>query len=428
MIFEGYLTPNITKELTLFHAIINTSFYTEVTMKRLALLLTLFLVGFSNEDPIHIYDLNEDWLELGNYFEEYDVIVLAESTHNSRDMTTLHSEIALYLNEYHNFSTIAFEQPKDYWTFINHYKNSHSVEDVVTNIIDPHMLSINPLLPELLDNENLHVTGMNWMSSGSGRITNTTFEETFIAEDIEQYGDAADFKRAEYRMRNFTYDLLTKNTMDFALANETLDIYNEIINDDYFESLSPESKAYIKERINVLEGPMHEDFVTDMDISSDSEEYYARRGKGMLENIEKLVADDDKIIVYVHNMHASKSLSPINYVDDFRQDELTYTLGHFLETSDLNVLTVATIFNEASSEYEAVPGDESNDYGRKLDKNSIEYLLSEFDKDQFFVPLNSLDWADKELLMYDFGNEHWPVKFIPNDHFDAFIYLDYIEK
>ncbi|MFC3899608.1 erythromycin esterase family protein [Aliicoccus persicus] len=397
-------------------------------MKRLALLLTLFLVGFSNEDTEHIYDLNKDWSELGNYFEEYDVIVLAESTHNSRDMTTLHAELALYLNEHHNFSTVAFEQSKDYWTFINQYKDSHSVEDVLTNIIDPHILSINPMLPELLETESLHVTGMNWMSRPSGQPTNSTFEELYITEDIEQFWDTADFKTAEYRMRNFTYDLLTKNTMDFALANETLDIYNTIINSDYFDSLSPESKAYIKERVNVLEGPMHEDFVEDLDISNDSEDYYARRGKGMLENIEELVAEDEKIIVYVHNMHASKSLSPINYVDDFRQDELTYSLGHFLEASDLNVLIVATIFNEASNEYEAFQGDESNDYGRKQDKRSVEYLLGEFKKDQFFVPLNSLDWADEKLLMYDFGHEEWPVEFIPNDHFDAFIYMDYIEK
>lgn len=127
---------------------------------------------------------------------------------------------------------------------------------------------------------------------------------------------------------------------------------------DYFRELEVETQNFIKDRFQVFNQILTPDFLSELKIENDIQDYYSRRGKGMFQYIKELVEDDQKVIVWVHNAHAYKQPDKIKPHDEYLKSEFKnpyYSLGYFLKESNLDTYIIGVYFNEGqhqlTSEY-----------------------------------------------------------------------------
>lgn len=147
-----------------------------------------------------------------------------------------------------------------------------------------------------------------------------------------------------------------------------------------------------------------------MEVENSREDYYARRGQDMYENIEALVEDDSKVIVHMHNAHATKQLGEAgSHVEilDLMYNALENSVGSRLEDSDINTFHIATIFNEGENIFPDENFYREDTLPRKTRNNDLENRISEYRLDHAFVNLHETDWADEELSTYYEGHPAW---------------------
>lgn len=378
----------------------------------------------------NIYNLDDQITEVADYLSDYEIIVIAESTHSSSYMDTLKIDIIMELYKSHDYGVLALENSNAEMNYYLSNPEDYSFETIKNESVMPAFRkdSFNRLFETAIDqNEDFQLIGMSWLPVVYDRYSyNTVYlEEIYndIAYHNEQHAD--NFKSAELNFRRVTEDLQI-NFME-PIDYETLDIvredYNEVENSDYFSNLNVSSQDFILERVRILSETLDPDYLKEYDIKNNTQHYYSLRGKGMYDRIVELTDKHDKIIVWVHNFHAHQNpenLIPHNEFMNMELEETPYTLGKFLNQSDLDVYNIGVFFNEG--EHISYPGH----IPRKSGENDLENHLYTYELPHLFVDLKNEAWSNESFNAYDEGYNKYEFK--PIEQFDGLIYIDKIHE
>lgn len=403
----------------------------------LILFITFLLVtACGNDEPKEYYNLESEMDEIGGMLDEYDVVILGEPTHHSVEISKLFSELSLYLNDNYDFDTYAMEFGREHFDFyLNYFESQSHTEDFPKrNFITAvhHNTEFDEVIQRSLNSEDeFQLEGISRISAGP--MDREVTHEEFIADDLSNFSNVNDeFLEAEQNIKqqivSMVYDY---EEIDYEFMDEMQAVYEEIYSSDYFNDLDTMSQNYIETRIDFLENTLSEDYLGDLKIEDSREEYYARRGQDMYENIETLIENGHKVVVQMHNAHTTKQLGEISShieVLDLRYKALKNSVGNLLEESDINTFHIATIFNEGEDIFPEEYGYRGDTVPRKTRGSDLENRISEYELDYALVNLHETDWADEEYSTYYEGLPSQRLSMVPIEQYDGILYIDYLEE
>ena len=314
-----------------------------------------------------------------------------------------------YLDYYESEGYTENFPKEDFITTVHH---NPEFDEVVQRAVDP--------------DEDFQLEGISRIIAGPMH-DNVTHEE-FVADDLLDTSNMSEaFLDAEQGIKEQVQSMAVEyGEIDHEAMDELRTVYEDIHDSDYFNDLNTMSQNYIEARINFLKSTLSEDYLGDLEVENSREDYYARRGQDMYENIEALVEDDSKVIVHMHNAHATKQLGEAgSHVEilDLMYNALENSVGSRLEDSDINTFHIATIFNEGENIFPDENFYREDTLPRKTRNNDLENRISEYRLDHAFVNLHETDWADEELSTYYEGHPAWGVSMVPAEQYDGVIYI-----
>ena len=398
----------------------------------LILLVILTLVSCGSESNGGIYSLDEDLVDIADIIGEKDVIIIAEPTHFSEDINEITIEMINTLNENLEYNIIGIETSAAELEYHLEYSENTNLEntrnEAVVEKYRGDIFSQFFTTPEDSIN-SFTLKGIDWLPITYNRSTDNTFLLEEIFEDVKKYDleQAENFKNAEINLRKTTNSIVfgDEDYLDFEKIESIKKEYENIKESEYYKKLMPGSQYFIEKRLENLNGPFSKEYLEDFDIDNPNQDYYSRRGKGMYEEISSLVEEGYKVVVWVHNWHALKNPKSINIMDEEWQGILPtnhYSLGYFLEQSTLDTYIIGTIFNGAQNFSSFYLEDENLE--KMTDESFLEGKLSTYGETPFFIELEKNEDMSQKYRSYHEGFIEYEL--VPQEQFDAIVYIDYI--
>lgn len=376
---------------------------------------TIFLTLSMNMDSVKsstkdYYDLDTDLEEIGEMVENHQILFLGESTHWSRDIIREKIRVIEYLIDNHGYDVLFIESS---YPDFNYYASQDEP-------IDSEHFS-DELFNDLFDKSDvtIHAIDVSPAFEGMGASSVPRYEEDVYNELLEFNIEIADeFKRSEYALRNWFADGLIKELDVGTFERE--DIYSEIMNQDFYEELSPTTRTFLEEKQFTVENYMKR-------IDFDTGNYYDVRAEGMADSIEHLLEDDQKAIVWAANGHIFYEPENIKYDHEYftnsKEIHRTTTMTKILKAKGYDIYNLPVIFNQAD-EFSLMPSDFSME--RVEDSSLLEGYIGNQVGRNVFIDLNNSEWFDnKEFITTRVGLD---FRIVPEEQMDGVIYIDYIQE
>ena len=389
------------------------------------LVTTSILIGCSSdaEEPKgssdDYHELNKDIEDIGDILGEHDIVILGESTHWSSEIAEQKTDLIDHLAEQHDFNLLFLETADSEF---NYYQQSGL--PVIEGINHQYQQEI---FEKYLDGtaEYIKAVPMDWSPNITGySASSVSLLEENIVDEISEYdlGLAEEFKRSEFAVR----DWFSKGTLQgkkVGYFERPTNVYEDIRSQPFFDDLTPATQNYIVSR----EGNI-EKYYSKISFEDGVAEYNDYREIGMAEKVLEQMDSNDKVIVWVANLHSNYDVASIDYTNEVyvedKMNERVESLGALLQESDYSVYNAGLFHNEAD-DYEILPEDYATPR-REKDETLEGYIGNRVQKDIF------IDFATSDFIEEDQYTVYWAgyydYRMVPQEQFDGLIYIDHIKK
>ena len=389
------------------------------------LVTTSILIGCSSdaEEPKgssdDYHELNKDIEDIGDILGEHDIVILGESTHWSSEIAEQKTDLIDHLAEQHDFNLLFLETADSEF---NYYQQSGL--PVIEGINHQYQQEI---FEKYLDGtaEYIKAVPMDWSPNITGYSASyVSLLEENIVDEISEYdlGLAEEFKRSEFAVR----DWFSKGTLQgkkVGYFERPTNVYEDIRSQPFFDDLTPATQNYIVSR----EGNI-EKYYSKISFEDGVAEYNDYREIGMAEKVLEQMDSNDKVIVWVANLHSNYDVASIDYTNEVyvedKMNERVESLGALLQESDYSVYNAGLFHNEAD-DYEILPEDYATPR-REKDETLEGYIGNRVQKDIF------IDFATSDFIEEDQYTVYWAgyydYRMVPQEQFDGLIYIDHIKK
>lgn len=366
--------------------------------------------------------------ELKKIFNDKSVVLLGEPSHFDGAIFNAKIDLIKYLHENLGFDVILFES--GFYDVNQGYLNSKN-----DSLLQKEM---NKVLLEFWTNSK-ELTRLFEYADKSKNTKNAIEIDGFDSQISSSYSlsiaddfDVALNEKKSIITKHKYYNRFKKNLKDFLIlekegkgftqtAKDSLGIFLEFIAND-LESSETKNGLRLAQTARSIESQIKTsssipyvmkhgfDFITN---------YNNIRDYQMAENIKWLIKNkyqNKKVIIWAANTHIARNLVDLKSTDDKTQYPGYTTMGDYLKRS-----FGEQIYSLAFTASEGTIYDEKNEPTElKVDKNSLEFLLSKTSSNYGFLPLKqSQNLSD--LLVYTFGYN--PVKLQNKQLFDGIFYV-----
>lgn len=391
-------------------------------MITLLLLCSTFIIGGcsnANTDEMNskakeYYNLTSEEESIGNILGQHDVVLLGESVHDSIDIFNKKVDLIKYLVENEGFNLIMLEGSE---AELEYYKDRNHPVDEGLNYIYQH----ENFVEYFFNNQLIETTQIDWLPLVYDYPSFDTLLLDEIHKEISTFDkvSADKFKSAEISLRTWTYEMLSSGKPEEFNREEN--IYQTLIDENYFSELSKPTQDYIKKKnFNVV------NYISEIDFENGYVEYNIMRSKGMANSIKDKLGKNTKAVIWIHNGHAQYEPGKINYdkQTSYDYEENLQSVGTILRNEGLDIYNVGLIFNEAKAGFSPFIQDNIE---RKSNDEFLEGYIGNQTEDDIFIDLRENYFIKDQIYKLDeLGDNEYTMN--PHEQYDGLIYIDTIEK
>ncbi|WP_171051643.1 erythromycin esterase family protein [Alteribacter natronophilus] len=405
-------------------------------MKLFLLIVFVFALGACSDTDggLHAITYEEDEYDFSfvdAYIEDRQIIFLGESTHISREFTTVKAALVKYLHEQHDYTTLAMESGKNEIDYLNHYWDEYDDQFMLEQMV--HFGWHTPEMKDLIGyagNTSLNIRGLDPLPVvvNERRIERMGFQQ-LLKSRIENVNEdlANEFIEIEGTFLPYMNALPFEHEQkaDLGEAQEMKADYESLLAELQETEADDDVLRFIEGRIAVLED-FTPDFLADYDIEGVYQDYFSRRDLAMFNELDALLEEnpDEKIIVWGHNAHIQKQAELIEQTDEgnrmlyYPPPLVLGTLAH--EAYGEAAYYVGLYFNQG----ELLLGGGMDRIEPKQSTDELEFILSGYEQEKLFVDFNNYDgeWMTDTLTAHE--NGHWDYGLVPEEQYDAIIFIE----